>query len=265
MLIDTHCHLEMKPLADDVAGVIKRAWEVDVTKLITIGTDLETSKKAVELAQRYPEVLATVGAHPEFANQISLSVYQELLTFARHPQVVAIGEIGLDFYRLNKASKFARLVTKGEQKELFEQMISIALDNNLPIIVHSRESFDETLQIIGSYQKDLSGGVFHCFSYDVEISRKFLDTGFFLSFTNIISYQKNDHLRKVVKFTPLDRILIETDAPFLPPENRRGQTSEPADVLLVAEKIAEIKKLTPEKVAEATSQNAIHLFGDKIR
>ena len=260
MFIDTHCHLEMEPLSSDIVGVIKGAQSVGVEKMITIGTDVETSKKAIEIARKYPGIYSTVGAHPELAKEISLSYYQQLLSLARNPEVVAIGEVGLDYFRLDKSSQYINSATEGEQKCLFEQMIDIAIENELPLIVHSRDSAKDTLEIINQYKNNLEGGVFHCFSYNFELSRQFLDTGFYLSFTNIIGYSKNEELRQVVKYTPIERILIETDAPFLPPEVRRGGKSEPSDVVVVAEKIAEVKKLEVNQVAEITTKNTQDLF-----
>lgn len=260
MFIDTHCHLEMKPLCLDVASVIERAKKAGVSKMITIGTDVASSKQAIAIAKRYPEVFPTVGAHPEFAAKMTLSHYQQLASLARDPSVVAIGEVGLDFYRLGKAGKFSHLATKEEQERLFEQMIGIAIENQLPLIIHSRQAAKETLDIVNSYRNELAGGVFHCFSYELELSRKFLDTGFFLSFTNIIGYKKNENLKNVVRFTPMEKILLETDAPFLPPENRRGFHSEPANVLTVAQVIADIKKLSLEQVGQITWLSSRGLF-----
>lgn len=250
----------MKPLADDVIGVIERAKKVGVEKIITIGTDVKSSKNALLLAKKYPQIYATVGAHVETAKNMDLSTYQQLIALARDPQVVAIGEIGLDYYLLDKSSRYANIGTKPEQVRLFEQMIDIAIENQLPIIVHSRDSASDTLSIINSYKSELVGGVFHCFSYSLEESRKFLDTRFFLSFTNIIGYKKNEDLREVVKFTPIEKILIETDAPFLPPEERRGQVSEPTDVFSVAKIISEVKKIELKEVEKQTTQNAKTLF-----
>ena len=260
MFIDTHAHLEMKTLSDDTIGVIQRAKAAGVEKILTIGTDVDSSKNALQLARKYPEVLATVGAHPEMANKVDLSVYQQLISLARNPEIIAIGEIGLDYYRLEKSGKFSHLSSEKEQIRLFEQMIDIAIENEIPIIVHSREAVKDTLDIINSYKSELVGGVFHCFSYSLGDSRRFLDTNFYLSFTNIITYKKNDYLRDVIKYTSLDRILIETDAPFLPPEDRRGQTSEPRDVVSVAQAIAQIKNISIQEVGQITSQNAKKLF-----
>lgn len=260
MYIDTHSHLEMKPLSDDTIGVIQRAKAVGVEKIMTIGTNVESSKIALNLARKYPEVAATVGAHPEMANSIDLTVYQQLISLAGNPEIIAIGEIGLDYYRLEKSGKFSYLSSKKEQVRLLEQMIGIAIENEIPIIVHSRESAKDTLDIINSYKNELVGGVFHCFSYSLGDSRRFLDTNFYLSFTNVITYKKNDYIRDVVKYTNLDRILIETDSPFLPPEDRRGQTSEPRDVLSVAQEVAKIKNISVNEVGQVTSQNAKKLF-----
>lgn len=260
MFIDSHCHLEMKPLIDDTIGVIQRAKAVGVNKIISVGTDVKSSKQAIALASKYPEILPTVGAHPEFANRFNLADYQQLSSLARDPSVIAIGEIGLDFYRLEKAGKFSDLANKEEQAGLFEKMIDLAIENTLPIIVHSRDSARETLQVVQSYKSKLTGGVFHCFSYNLELSRRFLDTGFYLSFTNIIGYKKNQHLREVVKFTPIERILAETDAPFLPPEARRGQSCEPADVFSVIETIAEVKNISITDVAAQLQVSEQKLF-----
>jgi TatD DNase family protein len=220
--------------------------------LVTIGCDLTTSRAAVELADRYPFVYATVGVHPHEAKQIGDSWYDDLRRLAQHKKVVAYGEIGLDYHYNHSPPKL--------QRERFREQITLARDLRLPIVVHTREAQDDTITVLKEENAADVGGVFHCFSGDARLAKDALDLGFLLSFSGVITFQNATMLRDIVKTVPMDRILVETDSPYLTPAPHRGKRNEPANVRLVAEKIAAIQGMTADQVAELTSQNARRVF-----
>ncbi len=252
MLIDTHAHLDDARFDGDRDAMIARAREAGVEHLVTIGCDLTTSRAAVELADRYPFVYATVGVHPHEAKQIGDSWYDDLRRLAQHKKVVAYGEIGLDYHYNHSPPKL--------QRERFREQIVLARELRLPIVVHTREAQDDTIAILKEENAADVGGVFHCFSGDARLAKDALDLGFLLSFSGVITFQNATMLRDIVKTVPMDRILVETDSPYLTPAPHRGTRNEPAHVRLVAEKIAAIQGMTADQVAELTSQNARRVF-----
>ena len=252
MLIDTHAHLDDARFDGDRDAMIARAREAGVGNFVTIGCDLATSRAAVELADRYPFVYATVGVHPHEAKQIGDSWYDDLRRLAQHKKVVAYGEIGLDYHYNHSPPRL--------QRERFREQITLARDLHLPIVVHTREAQDDTMAILKEENAADVGGVFHCFSGDARLAKDALDLGFLLSFSGVITFQNATMLRDIVKTVPMDRILVETDCPYLTPAPHRGKRNEPAHVRLVAEKIAAIQGMTAEQVAELTSQNARRVF-----
>lgn len=252
MLIDTHAHLDDARFDGDRDAMIARAREAGVEHFVTIGCDLTTSRAAVELADRYPFIYATVGVHPHEAKQIGDSWYDDLRRLAEHKKVVAYGEIGLDYHYNHSPPKI--------QRERFREQITLARDLHLPIVVHTREAQDDTIAILKEENAADVGGVFHCFSGDARLAKDALDLGFLLSFSGVITFQNATMLRDLVKTVPMDRVLVETDSPYLTPAPHRGQRNEPAHVRLVAEKIAAIQGMTTDQVAELTSQNARRVF-----
>ncbi|OLB25315.1 MAG: hydrolase TatD, partial [Nitrospirae bacterium 13_2_20CM_2_63_8] len=216
------------------------------------GCDLTTSRAAVELADRYPFIYATVGVHPHEAKQIGDSWYDDLRRLAQHKKVVAYGEIGLDYHYNHSPPKL--------QRERFREQITLARELRLPIVVHTREAQDDTIAILKEENAADVGGVFHCFSGDARLAKNALDLGFLLSFSGVITFQNATMLRDIVKTVPMDRILVETDSPYLTPAPHRGKRNEPAHVRLVAEKIAAIQGMTADQIAELTSQNARRVF-----
>lgn len=252
MLIDTHAHLDDARFDSDRDAMIARAREAGVEHFVTIGCDLATSRAAVELADRYPFVYATVGVHPHEAKQIGDSWYDDLRRLAQHKKVVAYGEIGLDYHYNHSPPRL--------QRERFREQITLARELRLPIVVHTREAQDDTMAILKEENAADVGGVFHCFSGDARLAKDALDLGFLLSFSGVITFQNATMLRDIVKTVPMDRILVETDSPYLTPAPHRGQRNEPAHVRLVAEKIAAIQGMTVDQVAEITSQNARRVF-----
>ncbi|MBE0597526.1 MAG: YchF/TatD family DNA exonuclease [Desulfuromonadales bacterium] len=253
-LVDTHAHLDNAQFRDDREAVIARALEQGVTRLLTVGTDLASSRLSIEIASAHPEVYAAVGIHPHdalTASEETLEQLRELITSA--PKVVAVGEIGLDFYR-DRAPREA-------QREAFRRQIRLAREVDLPLIVHDRDAHQEVLQILREENAQEIGGVLHCFSGDLEMARQCLELGFYLSFPGTITYPKNEELRQVVRGVPIDRLLVETDCPYLAPQPFRGRRNEPAYVRHTAEAIAAIKGLTIADVARITTVNSYRLFG----
>ena len=251
-LIDTHVHLDIPPLAGDQSGAIRRAEKVGVRQVITVGTDLASSKKNLELARQFPQVYAAVGIHPHDAKGASDEVYSELLRLAGIPNVVAWGEIGLDFVK--------EYSPRDIQLRVFRQQVRLAAGIALPIIVHDRGAHVETVEILREEAAGVLRGVMHCFSGDVKLARQVLDLGFFISVTGIVTFPKAKLVKEVVNYVPLERLLIETDSPFLSPVPYRGKPNEPARVVHVAEEIAKIKEVSLQEVARCTSANARDLF-----
>ena len=252
MLIDTHAHLDDARFDGDRDAVIARARDAGVGAFVSIGCDLATSRAAVELADRYPFVYATVGVHPHEAKQIGDSWYDDLRRLAQHKKVVAYGEIGLDYHYNHSPPRL--------QRERFREQIVLAKDLRLPIVIHTREAQADTIAILKEENAGDVGGVFHCFSGDASLAKDALDLGFLLSFSGVITFQNATTLRDIVKTVPRDRILVETDCPYLTPAPHRGQRNEPAYVRLVAEKIAVLQGMTTDEVAELTTKNARRAF-----
>jgi TatD DNase family protein len=252
MLIDTHTHLDDVRYNDDRDTMIARAQDAGVSAFITIGCDLATSRSAVDLAGRRPFVYAAVGVLPHDVKLIADEWYDELRHLAQHDKVVAYGEIGLDYHYNHSPPKL--------QRERFREQVCLARDLCLPVVIHTREAQDDTIAILKEERAADIGGVFHCFSGDEWLAKDALDLGFFLSFSGEITFQNATMLRDIVKTVPLDRILIETDCPYLTPVPHRGKRNEPAHVRYVADKIAELKSLSVEEVGHITTRNAQRLF-----
>lgn len=251
MFTDTHCHFDFPAFDLDREAALQRAQAAGVTRLVIPGTDLETSRRAVALAERYPGIYAAVGVHPNSADNFSPNVLSEIRILAKHPKVVGIGEIGIDLYW--------RKVSLMAQKEAFRHQIRLANELGKPIIVHDRDAHAEVMQALRE-QRPIMGAVLHSFSGDQAMADAALALGFYLGVDGPLTYKKSEALRAIFAAAPLDRILIETDAPYLTPHPHRGQRNEPAYVRLVAEKLAEIRKTTLEGIATATTQNAERFF-----
>ncbi len=253
MLVDTHAHLDFDRFNSDLEAVLTRAKNEKVKRIINVGADLNSSKNSVKLANEYQMISASVGVHPHEAESFSKAKLSELEKLAKEnkEQVVAIGETGLDYYYDNSPRQ--------KQRNVFKAQIKLAKKLDLPIIIHSREAKDDTLKTIEDKALDLDG-VLHCYAYDVEVAKQVVDWGYYLAFGGIITFNNAKQLRNVVAEIDLDKILIETDAPYLTPEPYRGQRNEPAYVKEVAKKIAEIKNISFEQVIEVTTKNAQELF-----
>ncbi len=256
MLIDSHTHLDDTRYNVDRDAMIARAREAGVDTLVTIGCDLATSQAAVELTERYPFVYATVGVHPHEVKRIGDGWYVELQQLARHPRVVAYGEIGLDYHYNYSPPQ--------QQRARFREQIAVARDLHLPLVIHTREAQEDTITILKEEKASDVGGVFHCFTGDAWLAKDALDLGFSLSFSGVITFQNATMLRDILRWVPMDRLLVETDCPYLTPVPHRGKRNEPAYVKLVAQTIADVKSteqsLTLEDVGRITSENARRLF-----
>ncbi len=254
MYIDSHCHLNLDHFQKDVAGAVARARQAGVAKMLVIGTELADSVRAVELAHQFPEaVFAAVGIHPHESKDADENVYARLRALAADDRVVAYGEIGLDYYHNHSPREV--------QRREFARQLNLAAELGLPVVIHDREAHQEVYDIIVAEKGYRNGGVIHCFSADYAWARRFVELGFAISMPGTITFPRSETQREVARKLSLDDILIETDAPFLAPVPRRGKRNEPAYVVYVAERIAEIRKISPAEVAAATTANCQRVFG----
>jgi len=250
MLVDTHCHLDFPEYEQDRDEVINRAHQNGVDYIIDIGSSLEGSRRAVELAQKYESVYAVVGVHPHEADNFTPETVKEIRNLAKNKKVVAIGEIGLDYFK-----QFSK---KENQLPLFLSQLKLAKELNLPLVIHTRDAQEDTLGILKEAMPVKA--VVHCFSGDNLFLKECLDLGFLISFTCNITYKKAQGLRDMVKFAPLESLLLETDAPYLSPEGFRGKRNEPLQVRLLAGAVADLKGLKVEEVERVTTENARRFF-----
>jgi TatD DNase family protein len=252
MLVDTHAHLDDRQFNEDRAVAIQRSFAADVRCIITVGTDLDSSRAAAALAQKHASVYAAVGVHPHDATQVGRDTLEELRRYAGNDKVVAIGEIGLDFYR--------NLSPHDRQKEAFVAQLELARQINKPVIIHDRDAHAETMAIMRDKARNWRG-VLHCFSGDSEMALEIIQMGFYISFAGPVTFENARRLQALARELPLERILIETDCPYLAPQPHRGQRNEPAYVRWVAAKIASLRGMPLERIAEVTTENARQLFG----
>ena len=250
-LFDSHAHLDDEQFDSDREEIIDRIIKSDVKRIINVGADIKTSESSIKLASEYDFIYAAVGIHPHDVSDCSQSDMEYLKKLSVHEKVVAIGEIGLDYYYDNSPRE--------EQRIWFENQIQLSEELNLPFIVHSRDASEDTYDII-KRNKNNSEFVLHCFSQSLEMAKKYIDLGGYISFAGPVTYKKSIKLREVVKNIPLDRLLIETDCPYLSPEPKRGKRNDPTNVLFVAETIANELGIDSERLAEITFENASRLF-----
>lgn len=255
MLFDTHCHLNDEAFAEDIEEVIAHAREHGVTSMNVVGCDWETSMQAVEIAEKYEGIYAIVGVHPNDADTYCDELEAALGEWAKHEKVVAIGEIGLDYHYDDNPSKDV-------QEIVFRRQIRLAREAGLPIAIHSRDAMEDTCRILREERREGDyRGIFHCFSGSYEQALICLKMGFYISVGGPLTFPNSKKLPNIVSKIPIDRLLIETDSPYLAPQPRRGKRNEPAFVRFVAEHIAELRGMTVEEVAEITTTNALRLLG----
>jgi TatD DNase family protein len=251
-LIDSHAHLDLPEFKHDLDAVIQRACDNGVESIITVGIGIHECRQALKLAEQYPFVYATLGIHPHNATDLDSASLDFLEKNASHAKVVALGEMGLDYYR--------NLSPQDAQRRCFSAQLGLARSLKLPVVIHDRDAHDETLEILRQEKAHEMGGVLHCFSGDVAMAFACIDMGFFISIPGTVTFKSARVIQDVVRSVPLKHLLIETDCPFLTPVPHRGKRNEPAHVRLVAEKIAEIKQLHFDEVARATAENACKVF-----
>lgn len=250
MLIDTHCHLDFSQYNPDRDLVIQRANQAGIFYFINIGATLDSSRASLELAKKYEQVYASVGVHPHDADTFNDQTEVKLRQLASEKKVVAIGETGLDYYR--------NLSSELNQKQAFAKQIALAKDLDLPLVIHCRQAEKDLLQILKSALP--LPAVVHCFSSDENFLKECLDCGFYISYTCNVTYKKAQDLREMVRLTPLDKLMLETDAPYLSPEGFRGQRNEPLQIKLLAQQVSQIKGVSFTEIADQTTRNAKTFF-----
>lgn len=283
MLIDTHAHLDYPDFAGDFDDVLRRATEAGVTRIITIGTSVESSKRAVALAEKYPNIFAVIGVHPTYVEESGEDVITPLRELAGNPRVVAIGETGLDYHslpsiELAKERKTTQVLTalqtstdeqmeaeihdgayKSKQASLFEQQLDLAAELGLNVVIHQRDAWDDTLEIMKPYAGKVRG-VFHCFGGSLEQANAVIDLDHLISFTGIVTFKNGLAVRDVAAQIPNWKFMVETDCPYLAPVPFRGKRCEPAHTRIVAETIAAARDTTLKEIAEATTEAAEKFF-----
>jgi TatD DNase family protein len=283
MLIETHAHLDYPDFANDFDDVLRRATEAGVTRIITIGTSIESSRRAVDLAEKYPNVFAVIGVHPTYAERAEEDVTAPLRELGKNPRVVAIGETGLDYHRLpsvaaakeKKVQVFSRALQgeteeeieaqihdgayKSKQASLFQQQLDLAIELGLNVVIHQRDAWNDTLEVMRPYSGKVRG-VFHCFGGTIEQANEVLGLDHLVSFTGIVTFKNGANVREVAARIPLDKFMVETDCPYLAPIPFRGKRCEPAHTRLVAEAIATARSVPFDEIARATTATVEAFF-----
>jgi len=252
MLIDSHSHLESPQFRRDLEEVIQRAKHSGIEYIFTVGTEKKDWEKTLEIANSHPSIYAILGVHPHNAKAIDDQTYPTLRELCRSEKVKAYGEIGLDFYR--------NLSPRDVQLKRFREQIGLAMELKLPIVIHDRDAHQETVEILKSEKAGEYGGIIHCFSGDYEMAKACLEMGFHISISGSVTYKNAERYWEIVRKIPLESLLVETDAPFLTPVPFRGKRNEPSFVRYTAQKVAEIKGISFEKVAEVTTENALKVY-----
>lgn len=251
MLMDTHAHLQWASFDKDREKVISRARMVGVKCIVNIGFDVEGSRRAIELAEKHEGLYATVGIHPHNASQLSRNVLSKLKQLSKNQKVVAIGEIGLDYYR--------NLSPREDQKKAFKTQLTLAKQLGLPVVIHDREAHADTLKILSEFKVETKG-IMHCFSGSKEMAEECLKLGFYISFAGPVTFPNARELHETAKWINLSKVLLETDSPWLAPQDVRGKRNEPAFLPFIARKIANLKGVSLERLTEATTKNAQDIF-----
>ena len=253
MFIDTHAHIQDDMLKDRVIEIVASAKENNVGKIVCASYDLSSSDTAVEFANKFEGVFATVGVHPENCEYYNLDVERKLIELCKDKKVIAIGEIGLDYHYTKE--------NKERQKEVFEKQILLADKLSLPVVIHTRDAIGDTLEIVRKNKDKLKkGGVFHCFHESKEVLNEIISLGFYVSYGGVITFNNANSLREIVAYTPVERILTETDCPYMAPVPHRGERNSSIFLCHVAEKIAEIKGVSVQQVEDVTYENALRIY-----
>ncbi|MBQ3494429.1 MAG: TatD family hydrolase [Clostridia bacterium] len=254
MFIDTHAHLGDERIICDIQNVLEQAKNAGVGKIVCVGYDLQSSQQAVELSEKYENVYACIGVHPHDAKTYTNQVEQKLIELAEHPKVLAIGEIGLDY--------FYDLSPREIQKQVFVRQIELAKRLHKKIVVHMREATQDTMEILEQNRANILGAIVHCFNGSKETLERVMKMGFYVSYGGAVTFKNANGILEAVKNTPMNRILLETDCPYMTPVPHRGQTNYPKYITLVAQKICELKNMDIKQLEEITTQNAKNFFGE---
>ncbi len=252
MIIDTHAHLQDQELLNNLPSVLHRAQEAGVEKIVCVGFDLLSSQQAVQLARKYKQIYAAVGVHPHDAQTLTSEVLGKIRDLAKDPRVVAIGEIGLDYYR--------DLSPRDKQQAAFIEQIKLAHEIGKPIIIHDREAHQDVMDIVKKHKGGKNGGIMHCFSGSLPLALESIKEGFYISFAGPLTYKNARKAQEVVVKIPQNRLLVETDCPYLTPEPWRGKLNEPANVSRVVQKMAELRQQHPDEMAYLTGRNAREVY-----
>lgn len=252
LIFETHAHYDDEAFNEDREAVIKSLAAAGVETVVNIGASMDSSETTLELTRNYPFIYGTAGVHPSWTDELNEEKFQRLREIVKEPKMVAVGEIGLDYYYKEPPHEI--------QKKWFERQLDLAREVKLPVVIHSREAAQDTLEIMKAAKAEELGGVIHCFSYGKEMAREYLDMGFFLGVGGVLTFNNSKTLREVVKYVPMDHLVLETDSPYMAPEPNRGKRNTSANLIYVAKMMAEIKGMSPEEVIAATEKNARRLY-----
>ena len=260
MLIDTHCHLDFKQFEQDRRQVIESAYSSGITHIVNVGSEIRGSEESIRLSEEYKNIYAAVGIHPHHAEETGKDDIRYIESLSHNDKVVAVGEVGLDYFNRESSDGSIPASLKKKQQDVLISFIDLAFRRSLPLIFHCRNAAADFMGLTSGLIKE-DCGVIHCFSENKEFLRFCLDKGLFVSFTGNITYKNASDLRELIEYCPLDRMFVETDAPYLAPQSMRGKRNEPAYVRFVAEEVARIKKIDVEQVAVITTTGAKKFFG----
>lgn len=253
MIFETHAHYDDKAFDEDRENLLLELYQNGITTIINVSSDLASIKRTLSLAEKYPYIYGAVGVHPSDSGELTEETFLELTKACQHEKVVAVGEIGLDYYWQEPEKEI--------QKKWFERQLLLAQEVSLPVIIHSREAAKDTLDMVRALHAEKSGGVIHCFSYSREMAAEFLKLDYYFGIGGVVTFQNAKKLREAVAYIPIDKLLLETDSPYLAPVPNRGKRNNSGNIPYIAQEIAQIKGVSYEEIIAATRQNSERLFG----
>lgn len=253
MIFETHAHYDDKAFDEDRENLLLELYQNGITTIINVSSDLASIKRTLSLAEKYPYIYGAVGVHPSDSGELTEETFLELTKACQHEKVVAVGEIGLDYYWQEPEKKI--------QKKWFERQLLLAQEVSLPVIIHSREAAKDTLDMMRALHAEKSGGVIHCFSYSKEMAAEFLKLDYYFGIGGVVTFQNAKKLREAVAYIPIDKLLLETDSPYLAPVPNRGKRNNSGNIPYIAQELAQIKGVSYEEIIAATRQNSERLFG----
>lgn len=253
MIFETHAHYDDKAFDEDRGNLLSELYQNGITTIINVSSDLASIKRTLSLAEKYPYIYGAVGVHPSDSGELTEETFLELTKACQHEKVVAVGEIGLDYYWQEPEKEI--------QKKWFERQLLLAQEVSLPVIIHSREAAKDTLDMMRALHAEKSGGVIHCFSYSKEMAAEFLKLDYYFGIGGVVTFQNAKKLREAVAYIPIDKLLLETDSPYLAPVPNRGKRNNSGNIPYIAQEIAQIKGVSYEEIIAATRQNSERLFG----